>query len=273
MKSFYLTMAQIFHNSTEKVDKLMKFLFTKQPKLSSITFHPFRVVSATMNCFNVIRSQIAVSCNEEVSDTFVRTFVRPLADQSRSTVVRHCEMMPSYSEYFTNDANSVKDQPSALVCCYCCCLVLLLVAEQVHGIVSSVIGKDKCSSEESHEHDAFCNQSPESPQCFTDRPRERFENKGGTMYKSRKPSTSHITYAKTNENLIFALKYHEPVRRFLFRSFFQSPARSPYTPSSLSSSSSSSSSAPRLLPQAFLPTMTNTRWNLKICSRFARLST
>lgn len=232
----------------------------KHQHLSSPAFYPFRVVSATMNCFNVIRTQIADSCNEEVSETFVKTFVRPLAEQSRSTVLRHCEMMPSYSEYFTNDAN---DQSSMFVYCYCCCLVLLLVAEQVHGIVSSVTENWR-TSRGCSEIKTFCSQSPESPSCFTNHPSERFENKEVTICLDGKLSKSRIIQSTTNENLIFALKHHEPVHRFLFRSFFHSSARS-------SSPPPSPSSAPRSLPQAFLLAMTNTRWNSKICSRFARL--
>lgn len=62
----------------------------------------FRVVSTAMKCFEEIRNEIAQSCDDLAADDFQRSYIQPLVEQTRDTVmsIMKCELTAPYEHYF-----------------------------------------------------------------------------------------------------------------------------------------------------------------------------
>jgi len=58
-----------------------------------------------MKCFHDIKSDIGRRCQPEGAEEYHRSFIQPLVDRTRETVLKRCQLASPYQEYYvTNSA-------------------------------------------------------------------------------------------------------------------------------------------------------------------------
>ena len=55
-----------------------------------------------MRCFHEIQSEINVRCPVDGPAEYQRTYILPLIEQTRATVLDKCDMSPTYQHYFVS---------------------------------------------------------------------------------------------------------------------------------------------------------------------------
>jgi len=59
-----------------------------------------RVVTTAMKCFHEIKGDISRRCSLSGADEYHQSFIQPLVERTRSTVLTKCRLLSPYQEYF-----------------------------------------------------------------------------------------------------------------------------------------------------------------------------
>ena len=95
-----------------------------------------------MRCFHDIKNNIKQRCRQEGADEYQLNYIRPLVEQTRSTVLTQCSLSSPYKEYFNSAAVSAmassqsgrhrhRGWTSRTVAAVTCSIVVVLVVHLV----------------------------------------------------------------------------------------------------------------------------------------------